>query len=195
MNGCHCVCLSPNQSDKKINFTWSFEPDADLPRRCPSQTKNNLLCVYDDEFSPQLIYSIADLMDGPNIHSGDVKAFCLFGLHVRSLVSMLEQLGQKGTTELECGSHVSRLMSKLPHDLRSSFKRYTHPLGITIPTLLDFAEWLEYELQVQGDHTDYTPQSKQVSLVQRKEKEETPSKLADPLPFSLEQRNQRPLQY
>ncbi len=63
---------------------------------------------------------IADLMDGPNIHSGDVKAFCLFGLHVRSLVSMLEQLGQKGTTELECGSHVSRLMSKLPHDLRSS---------------------------------------------------------------------------
>ncbi len=112
---------------------------------------------------------IADLMDGPNIHSGDVKAFCLFGLHVRSLVSMLEQLGQKGTTELECGSHVSRLMSKLPHDLRSSFKKYTHPLGITIPTLLDFAEWLEYELQVQGDHTDYTPQSKQVSLVQRKE--------------------------
>ncbi len=112
---------------------------------------------------------IADLMDGPNIHSGEVKAFCLFGLHVRSLVSMLEQLGQKGTTELECGSHVFRLMSKLPHDLRSSFKRYTHPLGITIPTLLDFAEWLEYELQVQGDHTDYTAQSKQVSLVQRKE--------------------------
>ncbi len=27
----------------------------DLLRRCPSQTKNNLLCVHDDEFSPQLI--------------------------------------------------------------------------------------------------------------------------------------------
>ncbi|XP_065118880.2 uncharacterized protein [Paramisgurnus dabryanus] len=112
---------------------------------------------------------IADLMDGPNIRSGDVKAFRLFGLHVRSLVSMLEQLGQNGMTELECGSHVSRLMSKLPHDLRSSFKRYIHPLGVTIPTLLDFAEWLEYELQVQEDHTDYSPQLKQVSSVQRKE--------------------------
>lgn len=33
---------------------------------------------------------IADLMDGPNIRNGDVKAFRLFGLHVRSLVSMLE---------------------------------------------------------------------------------------------------------
>ncbi len=112
---------------------------------------------------------IADLMDGLNIRSGDVKAFCLFGLHVRSLVSMLEQLGQKGTTELECGSHVSRLISKLPHDLRYSFKWYTYRLGITIPTLLDFSKWLEYKLQVQGDHTDYTPQSKQVSSEQRKE--------------------------
>ncbi len=35
---------------------------------------------------------IADLMDGLNIRSGDVKDFCLFSLHVRSLVSMLEQL-------------------------------------------------------------------------------------------------------
>lgn len=111
---------------------------------------------------------IAELMDGPNIRSGDVKAFRMFGLQVRSLVSMLEQLGQKGNVELECGSHVSRLMSKLPHDLRSSFKRYTHPLYVTIPTLLDFADWLEYELQVQEDHTDYTSQSK-VSLLQRRE--------------------------
>lgn len=111
---------------------------------------------------------IAELMDGPNICSGDVKAFRMFGLQVRSLVSMLEQLGQKGNVELECGSHVSRLMSKLPHDLRSSFKRYTHPLRVSIPTLLDFADWLEYELQVQEEHTDYTSLPK-VSSLQRKE--------------------------
>lgn len=110
---------------------------------------------------------IAELMDGPNIRSGDVKAFRMFGLQVCSLVSMLEQLGQKGNVELECGSHVSRLMSKLPHDLRSSFKRYTHPLHVTIPTL-DFADWLEYELQVQEDHTEHTSQSK-VSSLQRRE--------------------------
>ncbi|XP_052399676.1 uncharacterized protein LOC127946899 [Carassius gibelio] len=96
---------------------------------------------------------IAELMDGANIRSGDVKAFRMFGLQVRSLVSMLQQLGHKGTVELECGSHVSRLLSKLPHDLRSSFKRYTHPLQVSIPTLLDFADWLEYELQVQEDNS------------------------------------------
>ncbi len=107
---------------------------------------------------------IAELMDGPNIRSGEVKAFRMFGLQVRSLVSMLEQLGQKGSVELECGSHVSRSMSKLPHDLRSSFKRYTHPLHVAIPTLLDFADWLEYELQVQDEHTDYTSQPKVSSL-------------------------------
>lgn len=64
---------------------------------------------------------IAEMMDGP---SGDGKAFRMFALWVHSLVSMLEQLGRKGNVELECGSHVSRLLSKLPHDLRSSFRRF-----------------------------------------------------------------------
>lgn len=32
-----------------------------------------------------------------------------------------------------------------------------------------FAEWLEYDLQVQVDHTDYTLQAKQESSVPRKE--------------------------
>ncbi|XP_067274307.1 uncharacterized protein [Pseudorasbora parva] len=104
---------------------------------------------------------IAELMDGPNIRSGDVRAFRMFGLQVRSLVSMLQQLGPKGSVELECGSHVSRLLSKLPHDLRSGFKRYTHPLQVAIPTLLDFAEWLEYELQVQEDSSQYACHPKQ----------------------------------
>ncbi|KAL0169529.1 hypothetical protein M9458_034125 [Cirrhinus mrigala] len=112
---------------------------------------------------------IAELMDGANIRSGDVKAFRMFGLQVRSLVSMLQQLGHKGTVELECGSHVSRLLSKLPHDLRSSFKRYTHPLQVTVPTLLDFADWLEYELQVQEDSHQYTCHPRQESSVRGRE--------------------------
>ncbi|XP_050992691.1 titin [Labeo rohita] len=112
---------------------------------------------------------IAELMDGANIRSGDVKAFRMFGLQVRSLVSMLQQLGHKGTVELECGSHVSRLLSKLPHDLRSSFKRYTHPLQVTIPTLLDFADWLEYELQVQEDTHQYACHPRQESSVRGRE--------------------------
>ncbi|KAM9802571.1 uncharacterized protein ACBT44_014811 isoform 3-T4 [Syngnathus typhle] len=98
---------------------------------------------------------IAELMDGPNIQSGDVKSFRLFALNIRSLVSMLEQLGLKGQVELDCGSHVTRLLGKLPHDLRTSFRRYIHPLRIPIPTLLDLADWLEYELQIQEDIAQY----------------------------------------
>lgn len=94
---------------------------------------------------------IAELMDGPNISSGDIKAFRLFALKIRSLVGMLGQLGKKGTFELQCGSHVSRLLGKLPHDLRSSFRRFAHPHRVPIPTLLDLSEWLEYEIQVQED--------------------------------------------
>lgn len=94
---------------------------------------------------------IAELMDGPNINSGDIKAFRMFALKVRSLVGMLTQLGSKGTNELQCGSHVSRLLGKLPHDFRSSFRRFIHPQRVPIPTLLDLSEWLEYEIQVQED--------------------------------------------
>lgn len=65
---------------------------------------------------------IAELMDGPNIQSGDINSSRLFALNVRSLVSMLKQLGLKGQVELDCGSHVIRLLGKLSHDLRSSFR-------------------------------------------------------------------------
>ena len=56
----------------------------------------------------------------------------------------------EGAIELHCGSHVARLLSKLPHDLRSNFRRHTHPRKQPVPTLLDFADWLEFELEVQG---------------------------------------------
>ena len=63
----------------------------------------------------QLAGQIADLMDWPR--SSDVKAFRTFALKIHLLVGMLEQMGQKGVMELECGTHVSRLLAKLPHDL------------------------------------------------------------------------------
>ena len=58
--------------------------------------------------------------------------------------------------ELECGSHVSRLLGKLPHDLRSSFRRFIHLHQTPIPTLLDLAGWLEFEIQVQEYNTRFT---------------------------------------
>lgn len=95
-------------------------------------------------------------MDGPSIRSGDTRAFKLFALKVQALVGMLDQLGSPGQTELTCGSHVSRLLAKLPNDLRANFKRYVNPLKTPIPTLLEFAEWLEYEVKVQEDGTQFS---------------------------------------
>ncbi|XP_076847529.1 uncharacterized protein LOC143493189 [Brachyhypopomus gauderio] len=118
------------------------------------------------------VQRIAELMDSPNIRSGDVKSFRLFALNVRSLVGMLEQLGQRGQVELSCGSHVSRLLSKLPYDLNTSFKRYIHPLRVAIPTLVDFAEWLEYELEVQEDHMK--PPRREESFTKKPDTKRTP---------------------
>lgn len=113
---------------------------------------------------------IAELMVGPSIVSGDGKAFKMFALRVRSLVSMLEQLGRKGRVELECGSHVSILLSKLPHDLRSSFCRCIHPHRVPIPTLLDLADWLEYEIQVQEDNSRFDSRARREPKVKEQRK-------------------------
>ncbi|KAI2647359.1 DNA polymerase II large subunit [Labeo rohita] len=67
-------------------------------------------------------HHIADLMEGSSIRSHDTTGFKKFALKVRALVGMLDQLGE---------SEVHA------------------PLGVRIPTLLNFAEWLEYELTIQ----------------------------------------------
>ena len=53
---------------------------------------------------------ITEVLAEPQVKSGDTRGFRLFALKVRALVGMLDQLGTKGKTELECGSHVSRLL-------------------------------------------------------------------------------------
>uniref|UniRef100_A0AAV2IS96 Peptidase aspartic putative domain-containing protein n=1 Tax=Knipowitschia caucasica TaxID=637954 RepID=A0AAV2IS96_KNICA len=68
---------------------------------------------------------IAELMDEPNIRSGDTAGFRKFALRVRALTK------------------------KLPQDLRAAFRRYLYPQNNGVPSLRDFAEWLEYELIIQ----------------------------------------------
>lgn len=89
------------------------------------------------------VQCITEVTDGPDVRSGDAKAFRMFALQVCSLVGMLEQLGPRGHVELQCDSHVSRLLGKLPYDLIASFKIFIHPMRVAIPTLIEFAEWLE----------------------------------------------------
>lgn len=63
--------------------------------------------------------------------------------------------------ELRCGSHVSRLLTKLPHDLKTSFQKFVNPIRTPIPTLLDLAEWLEYDVHVQVNGNQYGSNSGQ----------------------------------
>lgn len=123
---------------------------------------------------------ITEVLAEPPVKSGDCRGFRMFALKVRALVGMLGQLGNEGRTELECGSHVSRLLSKLSHDLRAQFKRFINPLQIPIPTLLDFAEWLEYEVRVQEDEVHHSQassggQADKQKYVKRKQAQSTRS--------------------
>ncbi|KAJ8387997.1 hypothetical protein AAFF_G00147880 [Aldrovandia affinis] len=115
------------------------------------------------------VQHIMELMDSPDVRSGDVKAFRLFALRVHSLVGMLKQEGRRGYVELQCGSHVSRLLGKLPHDLTVSFKIFIHPMRLAIPMLADFADWLEYELEVQEDSGKSASYCKVESSIRKKE--------------------------
>nr|XP_055064967.1 uncharacterized protein LOC129447318 [Misgurnus anguillicaudatus] len=93
---------------------------------------------------------IASIMDTPEIKRGDVTAFEKFSLNVQSLVGMLQTLGPDGDVELRCGSHVARLLTKLPTEMRANFRRQMlHGPGHT-HTLRDLAEWLRHESWCQG---------------------------------------------
>ena len=67
---------------------------------------------------------IKAIMDLPNIRHGDGVAFDNFALRVHSLVGLLQTLGHEGAAELACGSHVERLLEKLPAEHYRQFKRY-----------------------------------------------------------------------
>ena len=88
---------------------------------------------------------IASAMDSPDIRRGDTVAFDRFALQIRSLVGMLQPLGPEGEAELNCGSHVARLLSKLPQEKRADFRRAMFQKPGAIHTLLDFSQWLQYE--------------------------------------------------
>ncbi|CAI5657610.1 unnamed protein product [Oreochromis niloticus] len=88
---------------------------------------------------------IAAMMDSPDIRRGDVLAFERFALQIQSLVGMLRTLGPEEEVELHCGSHVTRLLSKLPPEQRAEFRHCMFQQGVRMHTLADLAGWLKYE--------------------------------------------------
>lgn len=97
------------------------------------------------------LQKINTIMDSSDIHSGDTTAFDRFALRIQALVGLLRTLGQEGETELQCGSHVARLLTKLPPEMRSNFGRHMGRQMGSVYTLLDLAEWLKFESWCQ-DH-------------------------------------------
>ncbi|XP_049321160.1 uncharacterized protein LOC111190943 [Astyanax mexicanus] len=96
---------------------------------------------------------ISMVMNAADIRQGDTKAFQSFALDVCALVGMLKTLGQEGAVELQCGSHVERLLSKLPTDLRSAFRRSMFLQSRRRYDLMDFSEWLKHEAWCQDSES------------------------------------------
>ncbi|KAK7933404.1 hypothetical protein WMY93_004300 [Mugilogobius chulae] len=102
----------------------------------------------------QLVQSeINNILRAPTVRAGDAQGFEDFALSVSSLVGLLNTLEGAAKSELECGSHVDRLLSKLPPSYQDSFAEYCLTRGILQSnsadtyTLPDFAQWLERKSQ------------------------------------------------
>ncbi|KAI3370766.1 hypothetical protein L3Q82_007111 [Scortum barcoo] len=117
-------------------------------RHCLVTYRPDTMAALNDRFGQPhqiALRRIAAVVDAPDIRRGDIAAFEKFALQVQSLVGMLKTLGSEGEAELKCGSHVARLLSKLPPEQRAEFRRCMFHRGTQTHTLPDLSEWLKYE--------------------------------------------------
>ncbi|KAL6469323.1 hypothetical protein MHYP_G00228470 [Metynnis hypsauchen] len=103
---------------------------------------------------------IAHIMDLPDVQDGHPSAFEKFSLQVQSLVGMLRTLGPEGSVELQCGSHVARLLNKLPPNRRADFRRHLLHHPKTAYTLEGLAGWLKHEAWCQDYESEHTRREK-----------------------------------
>ncbi|XP_046731714.1 uncharacterized protein LOC124402619 [Silurus meridionalis] len=129
---------------------------------------------------------IAAAMNAPDVQPGDVAGFNKFALQIQALVGLLKSLGSKGYAELQCRSHVARLLTKLPADLCASFRKHLpHQNTYTLP---DLAEWLKLESWCQDYKSTNQRKEQRRKMVQAR-----PGPVAKPrLPSVLHGANQPP---
>ncbi len=98
---------------------------------------------------------IAAILTSPDVKPNDSHSFQSFALRVHLLVSMLLSLEGPRGMELNCCSHVDRLLSKLPKYLRDGFIEFLQQQGklnsisLNPYNLQDFAGWLQVKAQQQ----------------------------------------------
>ncbi|XP_052456318.1 uncharacterized protein LOC128016040 [Carassius gibelio] len=102
----------------------------------------------------QLIQSeLRAILNAPAIRPGDAQGFEDFAAAVNTLVGMLNTMEGPSRYELQCGSHVDTLLTKLPVSYRDSFIEYCLNQHIIMSgssrtyTLSEFSEWLERKSQ------------------------------------------------
>lgn len=98
----------------------------------------------------QLVQSeLGSILNSPPVRVGDAEAFDNFALAEHALVGMLRSLEGENGYELKCGSHVDRLLVKLPATYRDGFVEHCLSRGILVTwtdktyTLHDLAAWLQ----------------------------------------------------
>ncbi|KAI4901563.1 hypothetical protein NFI96_009437 [Prochilodus magdalenae] len=98
---------------------------------------------------------IATILTTPDVKANDASSFQNFALRVHLLVSMLLSLEGPQGTELNCCSHVDRLLSKLPKYLRDGFIEFLQLHGklnsatLNPYNLQDLDGWLHLKAQQQ----------------------------------------------
>lgn len=120
---------------------------ADAYLNSPTPYTDTMRALYDRFGQPHqlALKKIASVLEAPEIKRGDSAAFQRFSLQIQSLVGLLKTLGPEGEIELNCGSHVARLLTKLPAEQRADFRRHRFRQPGTLHTLHDLSEWLSYE--------------------------------------------------
>ena len=124
---------------------------------------------------------IAAILNQPDVKSGDARTFQSFALRVHLLVSMLLSLEGPQGMELNCCSHVDRVLSKLPKYHRDGFIEYLQMQGKLNTTSLN-----PYNLQDLNGWLQGKAQQQRLSsrLVQRYQLEKPASNGREKIPFT-----------
>ncbi len=109
--------------------------DANLNSPTPFMDTMSALCEKYGQPHQLALRRIASVLDSADIRQGDIPAFQRFALQVQSLVGLLRTLGHNGELELNCGSHVACLLSKLPPEQRAKFRRHMFRQSGSMPNL------------------------------------------------------------
>ncbi|KAL3975387.1 gephyrin [Sarotherodon galilaeus] len=93
---------------------------------------------------------LRNILELPPIRAGDGRTLDNFALRMQALVGLLGTMGDQGRTELNCGSHVDRILEKLPAEHSSRFKRHIYrEQGDMMYDLPLFSSWLQMECKCQ----------------------------------------------